>query len=90
MHCDDAALVADEMEQVARLLAHACQRGLFLKEASTLTARDLLRDLEERLPQQRLNWLARNRPGGLRDSISRFEPLLGEYRALGGEVRSYL
>lgn len=90
MQVEDAALIHDEITQVAGLMAHAAQRGLFLNGESKWTARDLLQDLEALLPQQRLNWLARNRPGGLKDSIGRFEPLIGEYRALGGEIRSYL
>ncbi len=90
MQCSDAEIVRDEIVQVANLLAHACRRGLFLKDETGWGARELLQDLEMLFTQQRLNWLARNRPGGLKDSIARFEPVIGEYRALGGEVRSYL
>lgn len=90
IQADDAVLVRDEITQVARLMNHAAHRGLFLKDAGQLSARDLLQDLEILFTQQRLNWLARNRIGGLKDSIARFEPVIGEYRALGGEIRSYL
>jgi hexosaminidase len=90
MACEDADLVRDEITQVGRLMNHAAQRGLFLKGNTTITARALYHDLEMLFTQQRLNWLSRNRAGGLKDSIARFEPVIGEYRALGGEVRSYL
>ncbi len=83
-------LVKDEFTQVANLMRHACQRGLFLNGETGVTAADLLNDLENLIPQQRLNWLARNRSGGLKDSIKRFEPLLRQYRDLTGDVPSYL
>ncbi len=85
-----SALVRDEMTQVSHLLRHACQRGLLINGDQAITATDLLNDLEDLIPQQRLNWLARNRPGGLRDSIKRFEPLLRQYRDLTGDIPSYL
>ena len=83
-------LVKIEFTQVANLMRHACQRGLFLNGETGVTATDLLNDLENLIPQQRLNWLARNRSGGLKDSIKRFEPLLRQYRDLTGDVPSYL
>ncbi len=83
-------LIKEEMVQVVALLRHACQRGLLLNGETTITAVDLLNDLEDLIPQQRLNWLARNRPGGLRDSLKRFEPVLRQYRDLTGDIPSYL
>jgi hypothetical protein len=83
-------LVKDEFQQVARLMRHACLRGLFINGDGDLTAEQLLNDLEDLIPQQRLNWLARNRPGGLKDSIKRFEPVLRQYRDLSGDIPSYL
>ena len=85
-----STLIKDEMTQVAQLLRHACRRGLLINGDASITATDLLNDLEDLIPQQRLNWLARNRPGGLRDSIKRFEPLLRQYRDLTGDIPSYL
>ena len=83
-------LLKDELTQVANLMRHACLRGLLLNGAADVSAAYLLNDLENLIPQQRLNWLARNRPGGLKDSIKRFEPLLRQYRDLTGDVPSYL
>lgn len=85
-----APLLKDEFTQVANLMHHACERGLLLNSVGSVTANDLLNDLENLIPAQRLNWLARNRPGGLKDSIKRFEPLLRQYRDLTGDVPSYL
>ena len=80
-------LIRDEFTQVAKLMRHACQRGLLMNENGTHEcSMTLLNDLEDLIPQQRLNWLARNRSGGLRDSIKRFEPLLRQYRDLTGDI----
>ncbi len=85
-----SGLIKDEFTQVANLMRHACQRGLFMNGDKGVSAAYLLNDLENLIPQQRLNWLARNRPGGLKDSIKRFEPLLRQYRDLTGDIPSYL
>ena len=86
----DADLIRAEYGQVAALLRHACRRGLALSGDASITPAALLDELEDLLPVQRLNWLARSRPGGLRDSLKRFEPVLGEYRSLTGDRPSYL
>jgi hypothetical protein len=90
MDLPDSCLILDEFAQVAHLLRHACQRGLFLNGSDDVTADHLLADLEALIPQQRLNWLARSRPGGLKESMSRFEPVLRDYRAIVGDTPSYL
>lgn len=77
MQRPDAALILEEYEQTARLLRHACRRGqLALDEGAIPTAdaiqaldgdlRDIIRDYER-------IWLARNRPGGLADSLVRLK-----------------
>jgi hypothetical protein len=86
----DAGLIREEFEQVAALLSHACKRGLMLLGEERIRPAYLLTELEGLIPQQRLNWLARNRPGGLKESIARFDPVLSEYRELVGETPSYL
>ncbi len=90
MQRPDAALIVDEFTQVADLLRHACQRGLLLSGAGQMTYPELFDDLEQLTIQQRLNWLARSRPGGLKDSLLRFEPVLREYRQQVGHLPSYL
>ncbi len=85
MNRPDAALIADEFAETARLMQHACRRGLWLKETDQAKATEqrkaLAEDMRGIIAEQRRLWLARNRPGGLDDSIARFERLLAEYEA---------
>ncbi len=90
MQRPDAALIAEEFTQVADLLRHASQRGLLLSGNGQMTSTQLFDELEQLTIQQRLNWLARSRPGGLKDSLLRFEPVLREYRQQVGHLPSYL
>ncbi len=69
----DAALIADEYRQCAGLLRHACRRALYLLGDSADTPAALLADLNALVEQQRQLWLARSRPGGLADSLARFD-----------------
>jgi hexosaminidase len=85
MNRPDADLVRDEFRLTARLLAHSCRRVQLaletdLRQIATLQ-KTLLLDMEEILPEYRRIWLARNRPGGLADSVRGFEALLAEYQA---------
>ncbi|MBN2472829.1 MAG: hypothetical protein JXN59_19045, partial [Anaerolineae bacterium] len=86
MDCD---LVMDEFDLVANLLLHACRQGLARLDAPGGTVADIPADVRVRLAEeldplideyQRV-WLARNRPGGLADSVSRLEALLAQYQA---------
>ena len=78
----DAGLIAEELSQTAALLRHACRRGLLWKEEpdSAEPHRELSDELRALIAEQRRLWLARNRPGGLEDSIARFEAALADYR----------
>ncbi len=84
----DADLIADEFELAANLLCHACQLGAARLEAGQPTIAQLperirhrlAADLESLIVEYRRVWLARNRPGGLTDSVARLERLLGMYR----------
>lgn len=78
----DRELVAAEFEHTARMLRHACRRGLLALGAEPDPAaarRELRADLEEIIAEFRRLWLARSRIGGLRDSVGRLENLLPEY-----------
>jgi hexosaminidase len=62
----DAQRVKAEYQQVGKLLKVAVRRGLsWFGQGATIT-RD---DAQALLDQQRVNWLARHRPGGLEDSL---------------------
>jgi hypothetical protein len=81
LHGVDAALHMRELAQTVRLLQHACKRGLYAHSPSPAQAQALADDLEAIIPEYRALWLARNRPGGLNDSVARFEQALNDYRA---------
>lgn len=90
MRCADADLIVAEFRLVIDLLAHACKRGLVISGEGEVSYGHLLAELETLIAQQRLNWLARSRPGGLKDSLLRFEPVLRSYRDHIGATPSYL
>lgn len=74
----DAEVVRAEFEFTARFLRHAAQRlELFLDDSEDRT--ELASDLEGLLEEYRSRWLARNRPGGLADSVGRLEALRVDY-----------
>lgn len=69
----DAQRVVAEYEQVGRLLKVAAQRGLsLLGEGQPPSAQQI----QPLLAQQRANWLARHRPGGLEDSLHKMRWLV--------------
>jgi hypothetical protein len=84
----DAPLIKDEFRQVANLLRHSAQRLLLWKGERNLSPSQLYDDLETLVERQRAIWLGRNRPGGLEDSLARFDVLLKEYRQLAQAAAS--
>lgn len=76
----DADLIRAEYEQVGSLLRHSIYRLLGLAGDPEKSSAELHADLMGLLEVQRKNWLARNRPGGLEDSLQRFNHLFAEYR----------
>jgi len=79
----DAELILDEYRNTARLLRHACRRGLLLKNKVDAEADGLRRELDvdmrDIIAEHKRIWLARNRPGGLDDSVGRLELTRAEY-----------
>ena len=73
----DAVLIVQEFELTAALLRHACRRGQLALAPDASTAPELRRDLDQDLrsiiAEYTRLWLARNRPGGLGDSVARLE-----------------
>jgi len=78
MTCPDADLIKREFANAGRLLQHACRRALQLLGQETDKS-VMLADLEETIAEHKTLWLARNRPGGLADSLKRFEALRKAY-----------
>jgi hypothetical protein len=58
------------------MLRHAVRRAQF---AFGGKAEGLAEDLRAIMADYREVWLARNRPGGLKDSLARLEPALADY-----------
>jgi hypothetical protein len=81
MNSPGAKLVADEFKCAARMLLHACDKGLWKLNASRQNHVHLANDLNEIIAEHRRLWLARNRPGGLEDSVTRLADDLAEYHA---------
>jgi hexosaminidase len=81
----DAELIKQEYLLTARLMRHACRRGLLAFETDpaqvTALRRALDHDMQELIAQYRQVWLARNRPGGLTDSVARLEKARQAYLA---------
>jgi hypothetical protein len=83
----DGELVKAEYKLTARLMQHACRRGsLGLAALEPAEKFQLVQELEADITGiiesfQQL-WLARNRPGGLTDSMAGFVKLQQEYAAL--------
>lgn len=77
----EANLIEDEFRQTAALLRHAVRRGRWLLEPSGGEGerKALNADLSEIIANHSRLWLARNRPGGLEDSLSRFETAKADY-----------
>jgi hypothetical protein len=65
----DADLIKREFEQSARMLKHGALRALFELGDDKLSKAELLADLDTVIEEQKALWLARNRPGGLDDSL---------------------
>jgi hypothetical protein len=75
----DAALLAREFTFVARTLRHACYRGLLVLGAGEKGHVALGGELREIINEHRKVWRARNRPGGLAESVARFEKARKDY-----------
>lgn len=77
----DAALIADEIRNGARLFAHGCDLGAARLRGARggHAAARRARDLRAIIAEHRRLWLARNRPGGLADSAGRLERLAADY-----------
>lgn len=82
----DSELIQREIRLSARMMRHACLRGRLLVEGESapdgVLIRNLKADVEEWLEEYRQIWLERNRPGGLKDSVTGIERLVKEYNQL--------
>jgi hexosaminidase len=86
----DGGLIIDELVAAADLLMLLCRDGQArlagdgtLASVPAARRRQLAAELEPMLDRHRDLWLARNRPGGLPESLGYLERLLGRYRSDG-------
>lgn len=82
MTTPEAQRVQRELSLSADFIHHACQRGLAVHGAGRVTPQGLRDDLQGLVNRYRAAWLDRNRPGGLVDSVARFEPAINAYEAV--------
>jgi hypothetical protein len=82
MQREDAALIQAEFANAARMLNHASNLGIAQRK-ETLTSQSVRQGLADEmriiLGEHRHLWTARNRPGGLQDSVQALEKRLREY-----------
>ncbi len=76
---DDADLLKREFTQAAHLMQHGARRALFEMGDKAMSKADLLAEIDGLIEEQKALWLARNRPGGLDDSIARLLKARQEY-----------
>jgi hexosaminidase len=75
----DYSLLRQEFDFAARMLRHACWRGLLAYGVPIKDTAALASDLESLIETHQQIWLSRNRPGGLPDSLARLERLRQDY-----------
>lgn len=80
MRRPDVELIEREFRSTARLLRHGAKRLLLAVEGDRDGLRDWLKqDLRDFMDEYQALWLERSRPGGLEDSLARFEEALKDY-----------
>ena len=79
----DNKLIIDEFKNGIDMALHACRigRAILDRRAGDASVHEALaRDMESIISDRRRLWLARNREGGLADSLRVLETRLKEYR----------
>jgi hexosaminidase len=79
MQRDDSNVIVRELLQASNLIRHGAKWLLWTRGESDATPHDLQLELDGLIMEQREVWLARNRSGGLEDSIARLHELRAEY-----------
>ena len=81
----DGELILNEIALTIRLLQLACKRALGIFDPDYSVDNNLiLREISDIKVDYSTCWMRRNRPGGLTDSLARFNTLEKEYQAANG------
>jgi hexosaminidase len=82
----DAHQIQREVKLTIQMLQHACKRALLLfsNDKQIQTSNMLCEILDIKSTFTNL-WLKRNRPGGLQDSLARFNTITEEYKSTNGQ-----
>jgi hexosaminidase len=80
----DADLLRREFSWAADMLRHACRRGMWVirkgqNKEDTSLRQQLAEEADRLIAEYREIWLARNRVGGLKDSLARMEKMRRDY-----------
>ncbi len=79
----DALLLKDEIRFTIRMIQFACRRSLNIIDSANITKSEYnLCEINGLISDFITIWLKRNRPGGLTDSLARFNHLQSEYEAV--------
>jgi hypothetical protein len=76
-------LVVPEYTLAIRMWRHGCKRLLVTQDSQAFTRKEMADEMRSIMQDFRERWLARNRPGGLDDSLVRMQRLLDEYESGG-------
>jgi hexosaminidase len=84
---DDADQIKSELICASKILKHGCRLGIarletpnkIIQEIPHSKKQILARELKQIIPEFKMLWLVRNRPGGLEDSLNAFSRLLDYY-----------
>ncbi len=72
-------LVLDEYRMAMRLWQHGCKRLAIAEGDTTYSSPEMAAELRQLREDYQVCWLARNRPGGLSDSLTRLDRLFADY-----------
>jgi len=76
----DSSMIIKEIRISIELMIHACKRGILtFSEGNSINYTNLLREIRDLILNYEVAWLARNRIGGLSDSLHRFDTIINEY-----------
>jgi hypothetical protein len=80
MRRPDADIIRSEYELAADLLRHACERGMLIFDEPSKSTSELARELDDIIGRYQKSWMTRNRAGGFKESVARFNASMDAYK----------